>query len=245
MNEDRELLFTEFFNQKLKERGLNLRQLSEMSGISMKYLESFAHGRFENLPPTPYLHGYFVRLGGILGFDAEEWWKRIREEEPVPTSGVKDILPKNRYSIRRTRFLLPAGIIVILLVVYLGLRFTKILGQPSLDVTYPQEDSIRTQENHIIVAGTVKNADEVDVNAEQVPLDGQNFQKDIPLQPGLNTIEITAKKLLGRETTVTKQVYYQASDLEMLRPEAPSSTPISTTTGRGTSSSTGTTSTQP
>lgn len=225
---DRELLFTEFFNKKLKERGFTLRQLSEASGISMKYLESFAHGRFENLPPTPYLRGYFLRLGEILNFDAAEWWDAVREDETVARAGKNDRLPRNRFSLRRKRSLAVGGFVLILIIGYFGFRASKILGEPKLTVTAPAEETSRVTEGHVLVSGQVKNADEVLINGEQAQIENDGFSKDVPLQPGMNSLEITAKKILGRETSVLRQVYYETSAIDLLRPETTSTTASST-----------------
>lgn len=230
MTTDREMLFTELFNQKLKERGFTLKQVSELSGISMKYVESFAHGRFENLPPTPYLHGYFVRLGAIMDFDAEDWWQRVRGEDSIISSGKYDRLPPNRYSVRRHRALVGFGILLVVIIAYVGFRASNILGEPQLTVISPG-DNVSVTDGHILVAGSVKNADEVMINGEQIPLDNNGFQKDLPLQPGLNTIEVKAGKILGREAVAIRQVYYAASPLDMLRLGLSSTTGSTTATG--------------
>ena len=64
--------FPSFFNERLKERGLTLKRLSELSGISVKHLEALAAGQFDNLPPAPYLRGYLLKLGQVLGFDGND-----------------------------------------------------------------------------------------------------------------------------------------------------------------------------
>ncbi len=239
--DSREPLFAEFFNERLKKQGLTLKQLSEISGISLKHLEQFAHGRFENLPPTPYLRGYFTRLGQILNFDPTDWWERVRADEGLQRAGSMDVLPKNRFGIRRNRAIAGAGILVILALSYLGFRAAKIIGKPDLEVTAPGDDTSRVAEGHIFVSGSIKNGDEIDIcltsaSCEQIPLEADNtFSKVVSLEPGMNVITIVAKKFLGRETTITKQVYYDASPIQILLPESPSSTPSNTATSTATS----------
>jgi cytoskeletal protein RodZ len=238
-----EELFSEFFNERLKKRGLTLPQLSELSGISLKHLEQFAHGRFENMPASPYLRGYFVRLGSILGFEPLEWWERVRHDGALSRSGGTDTLPKNRFHMRENRAMIGLGVILLLVALYFGLRATKIIGKPDLEVTAPKEDTTRTSESHIFISGTMKNGDEVDIcleqSCEQIPLDTDGvFQRDVQLVPGMNTVKIMAKKILGRTTTVTRQVYYDASPIQILIPQAPATTTITSST-RPSASSTG------
>ena len=45
------ILFEQFLNERLKERGMTLKRLSELSGISQKHLEYLARGEFDHLPP--------------------------------------------------------------------------------------------------------------------------------------------------------------------------------------------------
>lgn len=189
---------------------MNLKQLSELSGITLKHLEHFSHGRFEMLPPTPYLHGYFQRLGAILGFDPTDWWNRVRGE--VQTSGKGDVMVKNRYAIRR-RGIWFVVLIVLILAGFFGLRASQILGKPQIELTAPPASLARVSEDHVIFAGKITNADEIVINDEQIPHeDDGTFRKDVPLQPGMNNVEVRARKVLGRETKITRQIYYDASD---------------------------------
>jgi cytoskeletal protein RodZ len=213
MGEDqRQLLFTEFFNQKLKERGLTLRQLSEISGINLKYLELLSHGRFEQLPPSPYLHGYFRRLGEILGFDPSEWWERVKDGGSLKASGKGDVMAENRFA-RGKKGLWITGAVLIVLLIFFGVRASKILGEPQIELTAPASDLPRVTEDHVIFEGKITNADELTINDQQVQHeDDGSFRTEVPLQPGENRIEVKAKKVLGRETKITREVYYDASE---------------------------------
>ena len=48
------------------------------------------------------------------------------------------------------------------------------------------------------------------INEEEVFIsqDG-NFSKEYSLQPGLNTVEFKASRLLGKEVTIIKEIMYQ------------------------------------
>ncbi|OGY98157.1 MAG: hypothetical protein A2855_01140 [Candidatus Liptonbacteria bacterium RIFCSPHIGHO2_01_FULL_57_28] len=217
MQED-EILFTEFFNQKLKERGLTLKNLSEATGIAVKHLENFSHGRFERLPSAPYVHGYFTRLGPILGFEPDEWWNRIKAEDAVARSGSADRMPKNRYSKLRGRALFWGAIALVLVGLYIGARYTTIIGQPGIVITAPEaqavDQSTTVWQSILTLEGFVANADTFMLNGETVTLgEGGAFRVEVLLRPGLNTIELRAKKFLGREDILTREVYYDDSQI--------------------------------
>ena len=46
----------------MKERGVSLKKLSDMTGISMGYIENMLRGDFEHVPATPYFRGYLIRM---------------------------------------------------------------------------------------------------------------------------------------------------------------------------------------
>ena len=208
-----EILFSEFFNQKLKERGLTLKQLAEMTGIAGKHLENLSFGRFEKLPPTPYLHGYLEKLGGILGFDPEEWWQHLKREDLVARSGSADKMPGNRFGKKAKRWIAISGLIAALLALYVGLRFSAILGAPKLTIDEPPAALERVYVDRVTFRGSLRGGDDLYLFNERIPLaeDG-TFVKEVSLQPGPNTIEFRATKILGKEIKVTRQLFYEAPE---------------------------------
>ncbi|MBI2033603.1 MAG: helix-turn-helix domain-containing protein [Candidatus Liptonbacteria bacterium] len=211
--------FQDFFNSKIRERGLTLKKLSELSGITLKYLEYLSAGNFEALPSAPYFRGYLEKLGRILDFDDAEWWQNIKEEEVVKTSGTLDQLPKNRFALSSpVKFIWPA-IILILVVFYFGARFSKIFGQPRVSIAYPTEAFTNIASQKIVVRGELKDGDKLVINGEVVVLeDDGSWEKNILLEPGLNTILITAKKFLGREIRIIRQVLYKPGEVSPIPP---------------------------
>jgi cytoskeletal protein RodZ len=233
--------FAALFDQKLKARGFSLKQISDTTGISIKHLEAFAHGRFEQLPPTPYLRGYFIKLGALLGFDGAEWWQEIKHDEDVQRSGKHDILPRNRFRFAATaksgRALIGLGAAILLVLLYFGVRASSILGVPQINITQPGSSDTRVSEGHVLVMGSVKNASQLTVNDIQVPIETNGeFKQDVSLDPGMNTVTITAKKTLGRVATVVRQVYYDASPVQILLQQngTSSTSTVSTSTPKAT-----------
>ncbi|RJQ28918.1 helix-turn-helix domain-containing protein [Candidatus Parcubacteria bacterium] len=202
--------FEYLFNEKLRERGLTLKRLSELSNIATSHLESLRSGDFGSLPPAPYVRGYLRRLGSLLGFDPEVWWERLKAGNLVKVSGEGDELPRNRFAKRsRTRlFWVGGGILIVLL--YLGTQFPRILGEPVIHITYPDEPILAVRESEIVIYGTVKNADSLSVNDESVLISADgSWKRTLTLHPGLNTIQILGKKFLGRETRASRQVLFE------------------------------------
>ncbi len=228
MNEEKD--FSEFLRERIKHHNISLRRLSEMTGISVPHLEGLLRGELEELPSAPYLRGYLQRLGEALDFDAEVWWLRFKQSGEVRSSGAEDELPRNRFALRPGRtygWAIAAGVIILL---YFGLRYAKIFGQPILIISNPAEAVVRVEEPSLLISGQTKGGDQVFVNSEQVPFGADGgFEKSVLLAPGLNTVEIQAKKFLGGETRIMRQVIYEpAAGAPAASGPGPSSTPSST-----------------
>jgi transcriptional regulator with XRE-family HTH domain len=225
-----DLSFEQFFAEKIKERGISLKKLAEMTGIAPSHIENLLRGDYENLPSAPYFHGYLIHLGAVLDFDGEEWWIRLKKEGVIKNSGELDTLPRNRFikqSPPNYIWWILAGVIVL---IYLAFQTPRIFGKPTLTVLSPGADPYTTSSSTFTLAGTVSGANSlylVGANGETeqiiVTADG-SWQKGVLLGVGPNPFEISAKKFLGGETTVTEQIFYQP-----IGNTTPTSTPSSTT----------------
>ncbi len=204
--------FETLLNEKLADRHMSLKQLSELSGIAIKHLENLSHGNYDQLPPAPYLRGYIFELGRILDFDAERWWENLKLMGVMKSSGRDDRLPKNRFSVKSARGYLGVGVVALLVILYLGLRFSNILGSPRVIIATPDGSLVQTSTNPLRVAGILQNGTYLTVNDNAVPVNADgSWSTDITLAPGPNPIKIVGKKFLGGETVVpTWSVFYNA-----------------------------------
>jgi len=204
-----------FLGERLRDKNITLERLSELSGIAIKHLENILKGDAEKLPPAPYLHGYLLKLGELLDFDGNAYWEEWRKYS-IPSSGANDKLPENRFSKKPAAKYVWAAAAVLLVLIYLAFQLPRIIGAPSLYVSFPKNDLTNTTSSQILVSGTLLNAKELSINGEIIPLENNGaWQKEVSLQGGLNTIEIVAKKFLGGETKILKQVFYAASGTEI------------------------------
>lgn len=231
MNPEENFDFHDFLGNRVRERGISLEKLSKASGISVKNLRALMHEDLEHLPAAPYLHGYVVKLGQILDFDGEFWWQNLKKESSIKRSGAKDELPKNRFAKQAIKKIWIIGALVALLILVVIMRLPYIIGKPLLTITNPRSETSDVALSEFTVSGILKNGDSLSINSSSVSInDDGTFEKTIELQPGLNTIEISAKKTLGQETTVLRQVLYKAPDLSPASGTIPdtisSSTPL-------------------
>jgi hypothetical protein len=232
--------FSTFLQEKIAERGWSLQKVSEASGIAIGHLESLLKGDTDALPAAPYLRGYIVKLGSVLGFDPDPWWKAVQSGGELPRSGATDALPRNRFSrtpVGRYAWLVVVGIVII---AYVIIRFASIFGVPTLAITVPDQDTISTTTSVVTLRGTLTNGTSLKINGDVIPLaaDG-SWQKEVTLSagPNPNRFEFVASKLLGRSHTEVRQIVYT--------PEATSTPGTGTATSTATSSAPTATSSKP
>lgn len=201
----------EAFADALEARGFTIERLAEAADIPERYLRALRDGNTKHLPAAPYIRGYLMRIGEVLGVDGVALWRLYKNEHPVRASGTDDKLPVNRFAMRsirrRTVVFGIAGIIVILYFVW---RLPELVGTPTIDIVTPAVSNLVVNASPIHLAGKVDPRDRLYINGEEISVgsDGQ-FAKDFMLETGANAIEFRAVRFLGRERKVTRQVIYQ------------------------------------
>ena len=107
------------------------------------------------------------------------------------------------------------GIAVFLLLLYFVFQAPQIFGKPRITVSVPQGETVTATTDTLTLAGRAERSDEFFINGESIPLrEGGWWEKRIVLQPGLNTVELRAKKFLGGEAALIRQIVYELPKTE-------------------------------
>lgn len=208
-----EMRFEEFLAARMREKGVSMKRLGEITGIAPAHLENLLRGSFEAMPSAPYFRGYVIRVGKALDFDGEEWWKKIKSGERVKDAGPSDMLPRNRF-IKKEMPKTPIifGIVAVFMLIYALFQFQRIAGRPSLTVTNPPASPFTSESNTFTITGKVANADSLSLNGDMITINADGtWQKGVLLQSGVNTFAITAKKFLGGEANVNEEIIYESA----------------------------------
>ncbi|OGZ52720.1 MAG: hypothetical protein A3B25_00805 [Candidatus Ryanbacteria bacterium RIFCSPLOWO2_01_FULL_48_26] len=204
--------FGQFLEERLKEKSIDIKKLSEISGISFKHLEALKNDDFLSLPSAPYVHGYINKLGILFGFKHDEWWQRIKISE-FNKAARADVPPENRFAKRS----LPRGSVTAMIAVVIAcsafyVGSPRIFGKPTITIRYPDQNPAVTTNKNITLEGSVTQGSKVYVNNELVEITSDGvWEKTIALGSGMNPVEIKAKKFLGGETKILQQILYEAT----------------------------------
>lgn len=197
-----------------EEVGLNQEELAQRANIQKKYLEAIESGRYDQTPGPVYVKGFLKSIAKILELSPEAVLARFESEShslppKQPSPGrVKSI----GLSYHATR-LLAVGLIVLAALVYFGIQIQKIILPPKLTILTPATD-VMAKVPQILLSGQTEPGVNVQVNNLNVNVDPQGrFKETIDLQPGVNTLVVTAQKKRSRQTVVTRRVLVQIDDV--------------------------------
>lgn len=201
-------------------KGLTPRKIADLAGIPERYIDMLLEGDARKLPPAPYVHGYITKLSAILNFDKETMWRLYQKESSLSRSGMNDRLPNNRFA---SRTITRGGTAIVLVlgaaVAYGAYAAYGALVTPDMEITVPINESSEVAQPTIMLQGTTDPAYTVKVNGSEVYVEADgDFRKELQLQEGLNTVEFTAKKFLGRETRIVRTIIYSPRETEEEKP---------------------------
>jgi len=204
--------FSSVLVQAIKAKGFTVEKLSQLTGISDRFLASLVEEKFDNLPPEPYVRGYVIKIAEVLGLDGEALWADyLSDNELIKRSGKGDEFPKNRFVVPRLNFKLALlSFIVFVILAFFLLRLPLFSSGRVLELINPKEISVMTSDKNFVVAGKIDKAFTLSLNGERIYADENGyFEKPVELQEGFNTFIFTFKRFLGKEQTLTRQVFYR------------------------------------
>jgi cytoskeletal protein RodZ len=204
--------------EKLKERreslGLTLEKISNLTGVSSKYLAILENGDFEKIPGEIYLKQWLKKYCQILELEETEILKDYQKENNNSAKFEPLFCPPQK--LKRKKILLNfsprifrtigIGVIIFVFLFYLSWEVKKIIQPPFLEITEPQNLS-STGANKVTIKGKSEPEVSILINNQTVLAspDGK-FQQEVELGPGLNVLEISAKKKHSQKNTITLSI---------------------------------------
>ena len=191
---------------------IRMEELVKKSGIPEQYLDAIINDVRTRLPALPYIRVHLTRIAIFLGLPPERLLSQYRKEFSDKQSGGFDALPGNRFALPSgtRRYAIIGGVVLLILVVVMISR-SGFFGIPHLTISMPPagSDPFITNSSTILLSGKVDAGDKLLINGQDVATGNDGvFSSPYPLTPELNVIEFTTKRFLGRELSITRQVYY-------------------------------------
>lgn len=192
-------------------KGMTIEALAAKTKIMKEYLVALEECRFADLKCSPLYQRQFIKKYlTALDVDPEPYLSQFCLEE---MSVVEKHPSQNRHhSFSNLPNLIRWGsvsIIAGLCLVYLGLQVRRTLEPPQLVLSSPEEGLILNN-NNLAISGTTDPEVKVAINGQAVMSDELGrFNQAITLQPGINTVVITAEKKHGKTTRMTRHIIFR------------------------------------
>ena len=190
----------------------SLADVSRSIKIQVKYLEALENGSYAGLPADVYVRGFLRSYARYLGCDEEAILRLYERERNIQLSLKKKSSATNEsLHIRWPSFIVTAktvwtACIVLALsgvVLYLFREYHTFVSAPRLVILEPRDQGV-VSEADIVVRGEADHGARVLINGQPALVDAQgNFMEKLLLQPGLNTIVVSAANRFGKERTET------------------------------------------
>ena len=194
-----------------EKKDLKVSDVSRILGIHAKYICAIESGKWKHVPGGVYRTKYISEYAGYLGISDNQLSLRLKQLAEEVRPKKNSLFAQKHAEVKA--FIIPRvlrasaimGAVVICLF-YLAGRFEKLSTPPDLQILSPNENTI-TDQKVMEVAGVSESETQITINGSPV-LSNQAgfFSLPIDLREGINTITITAKKKLGKENTIVKQV---------------------------------------
>jgi cytoskeleton protein RodZ len=181
--------------------------------VTPKYLTAIEESRYRDLPGLVYARQFVRRYAEILETDVEAAIGIFEQEYAVVTKTGPASRPlltprvsTDFHWLRRYVKFILAGLLIAVVVAYLGIQAVNNYLPPRLEVKQPARD-LSTSAMVIIVSGETDQNATVTINDQSVQTSGNGtFSEQVDLHAGLNTLNISAVKKHSSPRVVTRQV---------------------------------------
>lgn len=200
-------------------KGLTFDEIERATKIRTKFLKAIEADDYTILPTHAYAKGFVKNYGEYLGIPAStilaffrRQTKEIGKAAILPTS-VSQTFHRTWFQLTPGRFLtMIVGGCVATFLVYLTFQYQQLKRPPALLIEVPRQ-STAVFTKKVDIVGTTDPDATVTVNGIAVLVSGDGtFFDQVTLEPGANTITITATSRYGKTTTQTISVRYQPAE---------------------------------
>ena len=211
----------ETFGDRLKKRreelGLSVEEVAQEIAAPQKYVQAFEKNQYGEFSAKIYAIGFVKKLLIALAVpNVYPWIQEFSTEWDVAhfhlaKSPISLPHVQKRFFVitpQRAAFI-SAGIGFVVLGIFILNRFTTFIRPPKLIIDQPRDERIITIP-YALVKGTVEKESHLTVNGREIRIDELgNFNEEIGLGAGLNTLEFIAENRFGKQTAAVRHIVVQ------------------------------------
>ncbi len=191
---------------------LSLEKVSRQLKIRPIYLQALEKGDYQLLPQGVYRLNFLREYAHFLGLDSQRLIQQFNREIKHRQAAKKQLFDRQvvsrRYLIALPQLLRNAiiGVLIVGCLLYVGLLLQRIFTPPFLIISFPP-DNFSTSETRLLIKGQSEPETEIKINNETVLANNQGeFEREVYVQTGFNTITISAKKKYSQAAVIVRQI---------------------------------------
>ncbi|MDD5340883.1 MAG: helix-turn-helix domain-containing protein [Patescibacteria group bacterium] len=196
-----------------EEAGLKIEQVEKDTKISKRMILALENDDHAILPEDLYAKNLIKSYAEYLSLDYNKLLNLFNKGREI-NKGAN--LEKQKVQGETKVYMTPQlfryvvmGIILLVLLIYLGIQINQIFTPPFLEVDQPPQ-SLTTTQNFIEVKGETEKEARVFINGKEIFIDPNGgFLATLDLQKGLNTIKISASKKHSSENVIYREILVQ------------------------------------
>ena len=197
--------------------GLTIEDIARELSFSPVIVQAFEDGRYSAFPARVYAHGYLKRIVERFSISTGEDMLRQLRDEWIALHGEKELMHasvsqqkrKNFYITPRRLLGCVGGVALVFFFWFLMVQLTGFTGAPMLRIDTPAAD-MAMDTSWLEVRGKTDKESQLTVNGREITMDEfGNFNQQIELIPGLNTLHFLVKNRFGKISAMTRHIIVQ------------------------------------
>ena len=191
-----------------KRKSVDLIEAELETKVRAKYLEALENEDFDLLPNDIYVKGFLTTYAQYLNLDSDKILNLYQQQKSKGEVEESETFTIGKVDRRKALVVTPKLVIICLGVifclsacVYIAFQVISFASVPKLVISSPSEDMV-VEEEMVKVSGVTDVGVDILVNSETVSVNlSGNFEQEVKLQNGLNTIAISAKNKAKKEAS--------------------------------------------
>jgi len=195
---------------------MSIADVTQKTKIRPAYIRALEECRFDDIPYALIYQKHFIRrYAEVVGLATPSLLQQFVLEEAPSHHNVPHPERVITSRLQNIPVLLKGMVVAVAalsLISYLGWQVHSIVTPPALAIFTPPDGYVTTQPGILIHGETAKEA-RVYLNGQEITTNGQGqFEETVNLSPGINTLEISAKKRHGKISRSTRHVILKTAE---------------------------------
>lgn len=183
-------------------KGISLIKLENITKIKREFIIKIEESDWDNLPEFPVISGFVKNIANALDLPTNNINAVLRRDYPpkkLTINPTPDVGSKFSWSPKLT-FIVGVGILIIIVLSYLGFEYAKFIKPPELEINSPKNNEIITNMK-VKVSGKTTTDVGLTINNQPIILDQEgNFTTEIQITKNTKELKFVATSRSGKVT---------------------------------------------